>query len=486
MKFVNAKTASDHWDLVVIGSGFGSMFFLHNYLKDRPKDRVLMLEMGAYQSSEWQAENKKNSNIPQSRVFSNKNEKEWDFTIGLGGSSNCWWALSPRLHPSDFKIFSEAGVGADWPIGYDDLVSHFRDAERIMGVAGPDNLDNSFPNTGTYPQPAHRLTTADEMIIAGGDPNHYAIPTAKASRSDGIRNRCCSNATCNVCPVAAKFMGIDEMQSVFEHPSVFISLNSQVTHIESKAGMATGVVFSHDKKSFSATGDLIVLGANAIQSPFIMLKSGIGGYGVGRFFGEKMLAEVEVLLDGLDHFDGGTSTTGFNLSLLENRDRASHAASVVYFNNWFKPGLRLEPGRWRQTLPLTIYVEEILDEDNGVYDEGADLPAVYFNGFSEYCNKGLQAALDYLPKMLKALPVEEIQYKGLLPTLGHLQGTLRMGTSISNSVVDKNLLHHELRNLVVVGTSVFPTTGSVNPTLTAAALSLRAAKELTSSQSREL
>jgi choline dehydrogenase-like flavoprotein len=54
-----------------------------------------------------------------------------------------------------------------------------------------------------------------------------------------------------------------------------------------------------------------------------------------------------------------------------------------------------------------------------------------------------------------------------------------MGTGIENSVVDDHLVSHAVRNLVVVGTSVFPTSGSVNPTLTAAALSLRSAEHLT-------
>ena len=53
-----------------------------------------------------------------------------------------------------------------------------------------------------------------------------------------------------------------------------------------------------------------------------------------------------------------------------------------------------------------------------------------------------------------------------------------MGTGIDNSVVDSDLVSHAVRNLVVVGTSTFPTSGSVNPTLTAAAMSLRSAERL--------
>jgi len=61
---------------------------------------------------------------------------------------------------------------------------------------------------------------------------------------------------------------------------------------------------------------------------------------------------------------------------------------------------------------------------------------------------------------------------------GHLMGTTRMGTSVSNSVVDRDCRVHGYRNLYVASSSVFPTTGYANPTLTIVALSLRLADTL--------
>src|SRR4029450_8912180 len=48
-------------------------------------------------------------------------------------------------------------------------------------------------------------------------------------------------------------------------------------------------------------------------------------------------------------------------------------------------------------------------------------------------------------------------------------GTSRMGSEPALSVVDANCKTHELDNLYVVDTSVFPSIGAVNPTLTAMA-----------------
>ena len=64
---------------------------------------------------------------------------------------------------------------------------------------------------------------------------------------------------------------------------------------------------------------------------------------------------------------------------------------------------------------------------------------------------------------------------GIRKTESHLQGTLRMGSSRDDSVVDHGQIHHDIRNLIVVGTSTLPTCPAVAPSLTTAAMSLRAA-----------
>lgn len=56
---------------------------------------------------------------------------------------------------------------------------------------------------------------------------------------------------------------------------------------------------------------------------------------------------------------------------------------------------------------------------------------------------------------------------------GHHMGATRMGLDPKYSVVDKNLRVHDFNNLFVAGSSVFPSSSCVNPTLTIVALSLR-------------
>ena len=57
---------------------------------------------------------------------------------------------------------------------------------------------------------------------------------------------------------------------------------------------------------------------------------------------------------------------------------------------------------------------------------------------------------------------------------GHIMGTTRMGSKPDSSVVNKDCQTWDHENLFVLGSSVFPTSSTANPTSTIAALSLRA------------
>jgi choline dehydrogenase-like flavoprotein len=58
---------------------------------------------------------------------------------------------------------------------------------------------------------------------------------------------------------------------------------------------------------------------------------------------------------------------------------------------------------------------------------------------------------------------------------GHVMGTYRMGSDPATSVVGPTLKSHDHPNLYLLGSGVFPTVGTANPTLTIAALTLMAA-----------
>jgi choline dehydrogenase-like flavoprotein len=60
----------------------------------------------------------------------------------------------------------------------------------------------------------------------------------------------------------------------------------------------------------------------------------------------------------------------------------------------------------------------------------------------------------------------------------HQIGTHRMGIDAATSVVDANLRTHDISNLYLVGSGCFVTASTSPPTLTIAALAIRAAEHI--------
>ena len=62
--------------------------------------------------------------------------------------------------------------------------------------------------------------------------------------------------------------------------------------------------------------------------------------------------------------------------------------------------------------------------------------------------------------------------------IAHVCGTCRFGDDPQASVCDANGRVHGMSNLYIADSSVFPSSGGINPSLTVAALSLRMANHL--------
>jgi len=54
----------------------------------------------------------------------------------LGGTTVHWEAKAIRMLREDFRLKSTYGQGLDWPLGLDDLMPYYEQAEFEMGVSG--------------------------------------------------------------------------------------------------------------------------------------------------------------------------------------------------------------------------------------------------------------------------------------------------------------------------------------------------------------
>ena len=111
---------------------------------------------------------------------------------------------------------------------------------------------------------------------------------------------------------------------------------------------------------------------------------------------------------------------------------------------------------------------------------GITRPKVTYR-LDDYSKRALAYGFEVARRMwahLEAEGAEEVkpnqptfEYNGA----GHIMGTMRMGSAASNSIVDAEGRAHEHPNVYVVGSSVFVTGSTVNPTVTLAALTIRTA-----------
>jgi choline dehydrogenase-like flavoprotein len=471
----------DSYDLILVGTSFASSFFLMEYARRAPRHRVLVLERGPMLTHAEHGDRQYELEQESRGMYVNATPwKPWVFRVAFGGSSNCWAACTPRLTPEDFQMRTRYGVGVDWPITYDELERYYCDAEDAMAISGP--LDGGrWPRSRPYPQPPHRFSDPDRLLRKADPGLWFEQPSARPTRQTASgRAVCCATGVCHQCPIDSKFTVLNELKHLYDAEGVELRVGARVTEVEHAGGIATGVRWIEGGREMRANGALVGLGANAIFNPHLLLRSGLDGPEVGKGLVEQASMWVELDLNGVDGFGGSTLITALGYPLYDGPHRAVRAGALIESRN-APVSLRDVRNRWRQYLALKVIFEDLRQPQNAVTlsAEDPDRPRVVFVSHSSYTQAGIASLPDVMPHVVRALPVEDMRF---IPeptrTEAHVQCTTPMGADPATSVVDRDLRHHRLRNLLVLGASVFPTCPPGNPTLTLSALSLRAAERL--------
>lgn len=125
------------------------------------------------------------------------------------------------------------------------------------------------------------------------------------------------------------------------------------------------------------------------------------------------------------------------------------------------------------------------DSDPAGKDElGVERPQIAYRVFDNdggYVQRSFQKIVELHTRVFDLLGVRSDQRKMQNDTTfsgsGHIMGTTRMGpkNAQATAVVDPECRTFDHPNLFVLGSSVFPTSSTANPTSTVAALALRAA-----------
>jgi choline dehydrogenase-like flavoprotein len=194
---------------------------------------------------------------------------------------------------------------------------------------------------------------------------------------------------------------------------------------------------------------------------------------------------VTLDLKGVKCYNGSTVLSGLGYLFYEGEHRRDHAACMV--ETWNSPfanrpddTLRLQSGRWNERMMLGFLFDDIPSDDNTVTVSTSDprKAKVHFGKFSDYALRGADQIPKMIDKLAEALPIERLVGTTMGTTAAHIQGTVVMGNDPATSVVDRHLIHHKYRNLLVLGSSAYPTASPAYPSLTISALSLWAADHL--------
>ena len=446
-----------------------------------------------------------------------------------GGSTWHWLGHTPRLLRSDFQMRSRYGGNndfpaafVDWPITYDDLEPWYCEAEKEMGVAGShDEWNGLFDSPRSKPFPMSMIWPsysdmwiADRIHGKSFDGVAYRVRSTPSARNSALydgRPPCAGNSICvPLCPIGAKYDGTVHVQKAL---ALGVSLWEQcvVTKFEKDNDDAVHSVHftTYGGANRTVTGQIVVIAAHAIETPKLLLMSNLANRSdqVGRNLMDHLSKSTYGLAsEPLFPFRGPPSTSGIE-SFRDGEFRRERAGYRVSLNNdgWSRKGAPYTEildlvnnkrligkdlqdalfSRVTKQIRLSCSVEVAPDPNNRVElsamtdDLGIPRPKITFTP-PDYSYKGLAHATKVLADMFRLIDATEVDlgvdnaYDGA----GHIMGTCRMGNDPTRSVVDAMCRTHDHQNLFVVGSSVFPTVGSPNPTLTLAALALRTAQAI--------
>ncbi|HLI88626.1 MAG TPA: GMC family oxidoreductase [Ktedonobacteraceae bacterium] len=430
---------------------------------------------------------------------------------GVGGGSVHWAGFTPRFHPSDFRVYTDTGMGADWPITYEDLKPYYEQLEREIPVSGPAYYPWGDPHGYTYgPHPlggvgdvlVRGCTKLGIRVVAGG-------PVAINEGSHGDRPHCIYRGFCiQGCKVGAKQSTLVSHVPDAIRCGAEIRANSMVARINFKDGRVTGVTyFDADGHEREQKAKVVIVSGYAIETPRLLLNSACPGFEnglanssgtVGKYLmvqiGNVVLGRFEQLVRMYKAPPAHALTEEFYETDPKNDFVRGFAIQTVGpLPIAFAKQMMVAKGAWgwgmREVMmdynhwaALGVLGEILPWEDNRVElaeeKDQSGLPVAKIT-FSLHDNdrKIAKAGVAKTTEIMYAAGAQEVVEE---PRYAHLVGAARMGKDPRTSVTDGFGRTHDIPNLFVCDGSLLPTQGSANPGLTIQALAARTADYLIS------
>lgn len=445
----------------------------------------------------------------------------WHRTNVLGGRSLTWGRQSYRWGDDDFKANARDGHGNDWPIRYADLAPWYTHVEKFIGVSGQAEGLENFPD-GHYLPPMEMTAVEKALkhsIEAKWKDRRVTIGrVANLTKEHNGRGPCQYRNICNRgCSFGAYFSSLSAtLPAAQQTGRLTVRADSVVEGIDvdPRTSQATGVrvidAKTGERTTFKAR--VIFLCASTFGSVQILLQSrsaahpnGIGNHSdvLGRYLidhhGVGAFAEIPgfddsnykgrratgILIPRFRNLGGQDSdvdfTRGYGFQGGAMRDDWTNtAAQTDDFGAGMKHNIA-RPGRWIAF--LGAFGEQLPQAHNRVTlnDKAAGafgLPQLSFDvayGENERrmaVDAGKQAEL--MLRAAGATRTQLIPARALPGTSIHEMGGARMGHNPAESVLNAHNQVHGVHNLFVTDGSAMASSGTVNPSLTYMALTVRA------------
>jgi choline dehydrogenase-like flavoprotein len=437
----------------------------------------------------------------------------------FGGGTRIWQGMAWRFMPEDFRMREvygnpEGASLADWPISYDELEPFYSRAEWELGVAGVEGaLTRRTPRSAGYPMPPFGTEPARELLAAAADRLGWGwgpIPLALNSVPHDGRPACVRCAQCvgHACPVNAKNGAhntfIPRAVATGNCAVLYDAEAIEVTDAAAGASVTIMADASTLPTRLTVRADVVVVSAGAVETPRLLLASGLGNDHLGRHIHDHRTSTVLGTVDEkvknfvgpghsiatLDHVHAPTVPWGGGvlvdlMSLLPLTSALQPAPGVPAWGakhkEWMREGRAYSFGVFAmgQEIPLPSSRVSLAD---GVLDRWGK-PGARIRKDVHAASREVETGLAReSATWLEAAGAREV--RRLLNTTTasaageHSCGTARMSDDPAGGATDRFGRLWGARRVVVCDSSLHPTNGSVNPTLTIVANALRVASHL--------
>ena len=302
----------------------------------------------------------------------------------------------------------------------------------------------------------------------------------------------------------AEVMGV---RPALEHANVTLLTGAKAVKLETNESgtEVTAVVVERDGETERYSGDLVVLACGAANTAALLLRSASDRHPNGLAngsdqVGRNYMFHASQAVLALSRDENPTvyqKTLGINDFYFGSPDHDYPLGNIQMIGKsqpemfrGEKPGETALAPEWslegvaRHAIDFWLSTEDLPRAENRVTVDGDGRLTLAYKATNDVPKQELYGKLKSILGKLDMNPDHLIQrfayMKNEIPVAGvaHQAGTCRFGSDPASSVLDVDCKAHELDNLYVVDTSIFPSIGAVNPALTAMANSLRVGDHL--------